>query len=60
MTVKQMLDIIGGRSMKHPYLRPEVIQKYGGLLKNRSESDLKRITIKLLLLGVLKEIFQEG
>ena len=57
ITTKQLVDLTRGKSVKSVYLSRELTQRHSGLLKNMNESDIRRMIIKLLILGALEEVF---
>ena len=57
ITTKQLVDLVKGKSVKSVYLSKEVTSRHQGLLRGMNEGDIRRMIIKLLILGALEEIF---
>lgn len=55
-TLKMATDILRGKKSQC-YIRKDVIDKFSGRFKTTKEDELRRLIIKLLLLGGLQEVF---
>lgn len=57
ITTKQLVDLMKGKSVKSVYLSKEITSRHQGLLRGMQDSDIRRMIIKLLILGALEEVF---
>ena len=57
ITAKQLVDLCRGKSVTSVYLRKEVTEKHQGTLSHMPEKELRRLIIKLLIVGALEEVF---
>lgn len=58
ITLLGFIEILRGTSSReNKKVRPNMIAKYSGVLKNKIEKQLRRLLIKMLKVKILKEIF---
>jgi len=55
-TLRMAIDILRGKTTKC-WIRKDVIEKFNGRFRMIQEAELRRLIIKLLLLGGLQEVF---
>lgn len=51
------MDLTKGKAVKSVYLTKEITQRHQGLLRHMSDCDIRRLILKLLMIGALEEIF---
>lgn len=52
-----VVELFKGRKLQKSYIRADIVQEFSGHLKHLKDSDLRRLIIKMLSLGVLEETF---
>lgn len=57
VTLKMVVEVFKGRKLQKAYIRQDIVQQFSGQLKAFKESDLRRLIIKMLSIGVLEETF---
>jgi bloom syndrome protein len=57
VTLKMIVELFKGRKLQKSYIRADIISDFSGQLKHLKDSDLRRLVIKLLALGILEETF---
>jgi hypothetical protein len=50
-----IVELFKGRQVKSAYIKQEMVQDWQGALKSMTENDLRRLIIKMLMIGVLEE-----
>lgn len=51
------MDLVKGKSVKSVYLRGDMVSRHQGILKHMKEQETRRLIIKMLIVGVLEEVF---
>lgn len=57
VTLKMVVEIFKGRKLQKSFIRADIVQMFSGALKHLKEADLRRMIIKMLMLGFLEETF---
>ena len=57
ITCKMIVDLFKGRSIKSLYIKQEMVQDWSGVLKQMNDKDIRRLILKMLIQGILEEVF---
>jgi len=57
ITTKMTSELMKGKKLQKSYIRPDLLEKYQGSLRHMGESEIRRLIIKLLIMGALEESF---
>lgn len=52
-----VVDLFKGRKINSMYIKQEMVQSWSGALKQINDDDIRRMIVKMLILGILEEEF---